>query len=127
DDWLRLPGLSIHQAQMLVQLVQGGVQFYAVDDIAAALGVPPARLQPLVSILLFCFYDADSPYESQRVNPNTASVEQLVEVPGITASVARTIIRDRISTGSYQNLANFQQRLRLPGPVVQTLLPYLFF
>ncbi|MGF1602357.1 MAG: helix-hairpin-helix domain-containing protein [Thermosynechococcaceae cyanobacterium] len=127
DDWLRLPGLSIHQARMLVQLVQGGVQFYAVDDIASALGMPPARLQPLVPILLFCFYDADSPYESQRVNPNTASVEQLQDIPGITASVARGIIRDRISAGPYQNLANFQQRLRLSGSVVQALLPYLYF
>lgn len=37
DDWLRLPGLSIHQARQLVQLTQNGVQFYAIEDIAAAL------------------------------------------------------------------------------------------
>lgn len=127
DDWLRLPGLSIHQARMLVQLIQGGVQFYAVEDIAAALSMPSARLEPLVPILLFCFYDTGSVYEPQRINPNTASVEQLLEVPGITALVAREIIRDRISTGSYQNLVNFQQRLRLPGPLIQALLPYLHF
>ena len=41
DDWLRLPGLSIHQARTLVRLSQNGVVFYALDDVAAALGLAP--------------------------------------------------------------------------------------
>ncbi|PZD72839.1 hypothetical protein C1752_03274 [Acaryochloris thomasi RCC1774] len=127
DDWLRLPGLSIHQARTLVQLTQGGVQFYAIEDLAMALGMPPPRLQPLAPILLFCFYDAESAYEPQRINPNTASVEQLQQVPAITTAVAQAMTRDRISAGPYQNLADLQQRLALPGPVIQDLLPYLRF
>lgn len=127
DDWLRLPGLSIHQARTLVQLTQGGVQFYAVEDLAMALGMPTPRLQPLAPILLFCFYDAESAYEPQRINPNTASVEQLQQVPAITAAIARAMTRDRISAGPYQNLADLQHRLALPGSVVQGLLPYLRF
>jgi DNA uptake protein ComE-like DNA-binding protein len=127
DDWLRLPGLSIHQARTLVQLVHGGVQFYGVEDVAAALGMPPPRLQPLAPILLFCFYDTESPYETQRINANTASVEQLQNLPGMTAAVARSMIRDRICAGPYQNLADLQQRLQLCGALVQALLPYLRF
>lgn len=127
DDWLRLPGLSIHQARMLVQLIQGGVQFYAIEDLAAALGVSSQRLQPLAPILLFCFYDPESAYESQQINPNTATVEQLQEVPGITAQIARAMMRERLSAGPYQNLAELQQRLVLPGPLVQGMLSYLHF
>jgi DNA uptake protein ComE-like DNA-binding protein len=127
DDWLRLPGLSIHQARTLVQLTQSGVQFYAIEDLAATLGMPIQRLQPLAPILLFCFYDPESAYEPQRINPNTASVEQLQHIPQVTASIARAMIRDRISTGPYQNLADLQQRLELPSSVVQDLLPYLRF
>jgi len=39
-DWLRLPGLSIHQAR--VELCRSGVQFYCLEDIAAALNATAA-------------------------------------------------------------------------------------
>ena len=39
DQWLRLPGISIRQAQLLSDLTQGGMQFHALENIAAALGV----------------------------------------------------------------------------------------
>lgn len=127
DDWLRLPGFSIHQARMLVQLTQGGVQFYGIEDVAAVLGLPPQRLIPLEAILLFCYYEPESPYVPQRVNPNTASVEQLQQIPGMTPPLARAMMRDRIAQGSYQNLADLQQRLSLSGAVIQQFLPYLQF
>jgi predicted DNA-binding helix-hairpin-helix protein len=57
DDWLRLPGLSIHQARTLVALVDKGNYFLCLEDIAIALGVSTATLQPLVPILQFCYYD----------------------------------------------------------------------
>jgi hypothetical protein len=47
DDWLRLPGLSIHQARLLTQLTESGVQFYCVEDVAAALGTSMQRLKPV--------------------------------------------------------------------------------
>ena len=56
DDWLRLPGLSIHQARMLTQLSESGVQFYCVEDIAAALGLSIQRLKPLEPILHELFW-----------------------------------------------------------------------
>ncbi len=127
DDWLRLPGLSIHQARSLVQLLQSGVQFYGIEDLAAALGIPSQRLQPLASILLFCFYDPESAYEPQRISPNTATVEQLQEIPGINASLAREMMRERLATGPYKNLAELQQRLGLSGHLVQELMSYLNF
>jgi DNA uptake protein ComE-like DNA-binding protein len=57
DDWLRLPGLSIHQAHRLVQHVEQGEALLCLEDIATALGVPEATLQPLAPILQFCYYE----------------------------------------------------------------------
>ena len=67
DDWLRLPGLSIHQARTLVRLSQNGVVFYALDDVAAALGLAPHHLTSLAPILQFCYYDEASPHYRHRL------------------------------------------------------------
>jgi DNA uptake protein ComE-like DNA-binding protein len=125
DDWLRLPGLSIHQARSLVQLTNAGVPFYCLEDIAAALSVPVLRLKPLEPILRFCYYDDDS--APRRVNPNTASVEQLNQIPGVEMPLALAVVQNRLAAGNYRNLVDFQQRLLLPGSLTAQLMHYLSF
>ncbi len=127
DDWLRLPGLSIHQARMLTQLSASGVQFYCVEDIAAALGLSIQRLKPLESILQFCYYDPESLCLIQRVNPNTATIEALREIPAMKPILARTIVQNRSTSGAYKNLADLQQRLSLPSQLTAHLMHYLSF
>jgi DNA uptake protein ComE-like DNA-binding protein len=126
DDWLRLPGLSIHQGRLLTQLAQSGVQFFCVEDVAAALGLPTQRLQPLAPIMQFCFYDEAGVVTIERVNPNTASIERLAEIPGIDAGLAKAIGHHR-RAGAYKNLADMQQRLHLPSPITANLMHYLQF
>uniref|UniRef100_B8HKM4 DNA uptake protein n=1 Tax=Cyanothece sp. (strain PCC 7425 / ATCC 29141) TaxID=395961 RepID=B8HKM4_CYAP4 len=126
DDWLRLPGISIHQARTLVQLTQNGVQLYCLEDLAAVLDLSLQRLAPLAPILQFCYYDPAS-LSPQRLNPNTASIEQLQQLPGIDAALAHQITRERLAIGPYRHLADFQQRLDLPGGLINQLLPYLRF
>jgi DNA uptake protein ComE-like DNA-binding protein len=123
DDWLRLPGLSIHQARSLVELCNSGVQFYCLEDISTALNVPLQRLLPLEPVLKFCYYD-DPTY---LVNPNTATVEKLAQTPFIDLSLAKTIVQNRTSAGAYRNLVDFQQRLSLPGHLTTQLMHYLRF
>jgi DNA uptake protein ComE-like DNA-binding protein len=127
DDWLRLPGLSIHQARSLRQLTQSGVQFHCLEDVAAALGLPVQRLQPLAPVLQFCYYDPESVCTVNQVNPNTASVEQLMAVPVIDAALAEAVVRDRRAAGPYRDLADLQKRLMLPGNLTSELLHYLQF
>jgi DNA uptake protein ComE-like DNA-binding protein len=124
DDWLRLPGLSIHQARSLVTLAQSGVSFHCLEDVAAALSLPVQRLQPLAPILQFCYYDADSPDSISRLNLNTASVEMLVRVPGIDLFLARTIVQHR-QQHPYRSIADLQQRLALSGALVSQIMHYL--
>lgn len=125
DDWLRLPGLSIHQARNLVQLCQAGVQFCCIEDIAAALSISVQHLQPLVPVLKFCYYDEISTVKV--ISPNIATIEQLAEIPAIDLALAQFIVQNRHLQGTYRNLVDFQRRLSLPGSVISQLMYYLQF
>lgn len=127
DDWLRLPGLSIHQARSLVALKQSGVQFHCLEDLAAGLSLPAQRLQPLAAILQFCYYDAESLSAIQLLNPNTASLEMLTQVPAIDLFLARAIVQNRQQYGTYRSLPDLQQRLKLSSQLTSDLMHYLQF
>jgi DNA uptake protein ComE-like DNA-binding protein len=125
DDWLRLPGISIHQARTLVELVGMGMQLLSLEDVAAAIGIPASRLAPLAPALHFCYYDTDSALAPQRVNPNTATWEQLAQIPLLEPSLAQSIVRERQAQGSFRNLADLQLRLALDSQFVAQLMHYL--
>lgn len=127
DDWLRLPGISIHQARTLVDLVEMGMQFLCLEDLAAALSVPLVRLQPLAPLLFFCYYDPESLITPAQLNPNVASLEQLQQLPIIEKSLAQAIIHNRNEQGNYRNLADLQRRLQLNSQVTSQLMYYFKF
>ncbi|AFZ23463.1 DNA uptake protein [Cylindrospermum stagnale PCC 7417] len=128
DDWLRLPGLSIHQARSLVELSRSGVKFYCIEDIAAALSIPAQRLAALNALLSFSYYDDDSlDKPALLVNPNTATVEKLAQVPFIDLPLAQAVVETRLAAGPYRNLIDFQQRLELSGEAIAQLMYYLRF
>jgi DNA uptake protein ComE-like DNA-binding protein len=127
DDWLRLPGISIHQARFLVKLTQSGGQFHCLDDIAAVLNLSMQRLQAWQPILSFRYYDPESLDTQPRLNANTASWEELMTIPGIDPSLAQAIVQQRTRSDNFRNWADFQNRLSLPGSVVTTLIHYLKF
>ncbi|WP_013323131.1 helix-hairpin-helix domain-containing protein [Gloeothece verrucosa] len=127
DDWLKLPGISINQARILVQLVAQGVAFLSIEDVAAAISVPTRRLKPLEPILDFCYYDPESLLAPQRVNPNTATLKQLEQIPFLVPTLAAKILSERQQNGNYQNLVDFQQRLNLSGEFIAQVMHYLIF
>lgn len=124
DHWLRLPGLSIHQARTLVSLSQAGVQFHCLEDIAAALGIPEELLNPLAPALEFRYYD---PVQVARCPVNQATLAQLSKVPGITPELAQVIVQERHHRGPFRTLVEFQQRLQIPGDVLGQLMHCLKF
>ncbi|MCJ8281030.1 MAG: ComEA family DNA-binding protein [Rivularia sp. ALOHA_DT_140] len=128
DDWLRLPAFSIHQARNLVELARSGVKFYCIEDIAAALSLPVQRLKPLEKILIFGYYDDESlDTITYVVNPNNATIESLLKVPFIDSALAQAVIDNRISSGPYRNIVDFQKRLNLSGEILAQLMYYLQF
>jgi DNA uptake protein ComE-like DNA-binding protein len=127
DEWLRLPGISIHQARTLVELAGMGVQFFCVEDIAAAINVPAQRLKPLESILYFGYCDPDSLLTPARLDPNSATAEQLERVPFLDTVIAIAIVEDREENGKYRNLADMKRRLSLNNQLTARLMHYFQF
>lgn len=127
DDWLRLPGISIHQARLLTHMTEAGLHFYCIDDVATALGTSVQRLKPLEMIMQFCFYDPETLSHVDRVHLNTAPVESLLTLPGIGPVLARAIVRDRTSRGEFGDLLDLQERLSLPNALTSDLMHYLKF
>ena len=125
DDWLRLPGISIHQARSLVKLTQTGLAFNCIEDVAAALRMPLQQIEGWTAVLQFCYYSPNI-LEPKAINTNTSSALQLANVPAIDASLARAIVRER-KNAPYQDLAELQQRLQLTADITAELLHYLEF
>lgn len=126
DEWLQLPGLSIHQARYLNKLTSNRLFFNCTEDIAAALNVPVAQIRSWEVILRFCYYEVDDAIEPVSINVNTATAAELVSVPSIDSFLARAIIHYR-RNGRYQDLTDLQQRLRLKTQAAVELLHYLSF
>ena len=127
DDWLRLPGISIHQARSLVELRQIGLQFLCLEDLAAALGLSVAKIKVWQPILYFCYYDTESLDTPVQINLNSASVEQLQQIPHLEAHLAEKIVKNRQEKGKYRNLAHLQRRLTLNSDLTHQLMYYLKF
>ena len=127
DDWLRLPGISIHQARSLVELVGMGMQLLCLEDVAAAMSIPIHRLQPLEPILHFEYRDRHSCLSPQKVNPNTSSLAEIAQIPLVEIDLAKRILIDRQKNGNYSNLADFQRRLGINSKLTSQLMYYLQF
>jgi DNA uptake protein ComE-like DNA-binding protein len=127
DDWLRLPGLSIHQARSLVELVRMGIQLYCLEDVAAAISVPVQRLLPYEQILAFAYYDRFSSLSPERINPNTATFEEILCLPGLNANLAAILLENRQENGRYCNIVDLQRRLNLDRELTSQLMHYLQF
>ncbi len=125
DDWLRLPGISIHQARQLVTLSQSGVAFHSISDLAAALNMPIQRLQWLAPILSFQYYEPTLALPSVKLD--RATVDDLIQIPQISPELAAEIISQREQGGNFKDLVDFQQRLGLSGSTIGELMHYLQF
>ncbi len=125
DDWLRLPGISIHQAKSLITLQTAGVEFYAIEDVAAALDMPVQRIQSWSLVLSFQYRHPD--LQILQFDVNQASIAELQQLTDIDPTLAQTIVDNRLEQGKYQDLVNFQQRLNLPGSVLASLMHHLKF
>jgi len=126
DEWLRLPGLSIHQARTLQSLTHKGLSFTCIEDVAAAIALPPDQIRPWEAMLQFCYYDRETALTPTAVNANTATADELATVPNLDIFLGRAIVHYR-QQGPYRDLADLQDRLRLTTAVTAELLHYLSF
>lgn len=126
DDWLRLPGISIHQARCLYRLTQSGLSFNCIEDVAAALSLPVRQIAAWQSVLQFCYYDHELRLEAIAIDANQATADELTIIPAVDICLARAIVHYR-QTGPYKDFADLQSRLRLTTAIAVELLHYLRF
>jgi DNA uptake protein ComE-like DNA-binding protein len=124
DDWLRLPGISIHQARTLTRLTQSGIAFHCLEDVAAALDIACHRLQPLSPVLRFCYYDPAGAVRPVAVSLNCATVAQLTAVPGMSAIMVERILNER-RRSLFTNWSDVHHRLRLSPEQTSQWMHYL--
>ncbi|AUC60924.1 hypothetical protein AA637_07040 [Cyanobacterium sp. HL-69] len=127
DDWLRLPGISITQARTLVEMNNSGIQILCMEDLAAALGISVTKIAFWQPVLNFSYYDQNSFHAPPKINPNTATLEQLEGIPNLDHYTALNIIQNREIGGKYRNLPHLQQRLSLAPDFVYHLMYYFQF
>ncbi|MEM9768733.1 MAG: helix-hairpin-helix domain-containing protein [Cyanobacteria bacterium P01_D01_bin.71] len=125
DDWLRLPGISIHQARTLTRLSQHGVVFYALEDVAAALGLPDQRLLPISPVLQFCYYDESSAIAAPGLGSlNQATMGQLMTLPSMSPAIAERIMNER-RRSPFTSWSDVHHRLRLTPEQTQQWMHFL--
>lgn len=127
DDWLRLPGISIHQARTLVELSRSGTPLTCWDDVAAATGGRLSYLQELGEIVQFYYYDPHSEVIPRPLNVNRVSVGELATISAIEPVLAERLVYHRQQFGPYKNWLDLKHRLQLTPSMVTALLHYLRF
>ena len=127
DDWLRLPGFSIHQAKLLVEVVKKGIQLVCIEDIAAIVNIPLTKLLPLEPILYFAYYDPISTLSPRKINLNRASVTEIEQIPLWDEDLANVVFNERNKHGNYRNILDLQSRLNLDNDSIAKLIYYVEF
>jgi len=123
-DWLRLPGISAPQVDLLLRLQAGGVQLSGLDDLQRLLELPTAQVRAWEPLLLFRWYGDGHPAApaARRLDLNRATATELErQLPQFGMERCQRLVRER-QRAPFQDLADLQQRLQLPAAVVENLI-----
>jgi DNA uptake protein ComE-like DNA-binding protein len=120
-DWLRLPGCTPSQVDLLLRLQAGGVQLSGVDDLQRLLSLADDQVRCWQPLLAFRWYGDGAESRSDPIDLNRSSAEQLQTRLPLDAERCRRLVRER-SRGPFQDLADLQQRLALPADLVEALI-----
>ena len=118
QDWLRLPGISADQVDLLMRLQAGGVQLSGPEDLERLLGLPGEHVRSWLPLLEFRWYGEPPPAPpAALLDLNQASLPQLAEL-GLSSERSRRLLRER-ARQPFQDLADLQQRLQLPAALIE--------
>ena len=119
-DWLRLPGLSPAQVDLLLRLQDGGVQLSGPEDLKNLLELSQSQLATWLPLLEFRWY-GEAPTTSSSPPPldlNRARPIDLLAL-GLSRERIRRLLRER-ARSPFLDLAELQQRLQLPPELVES-------
>ena len=124
DDWLRLPGITPTQVDLLLRLQRGGVQLSGLDDLERLLELPRSQATAWEPLLLFRWYGDGAPLHTspRPVDLNHAPSAALErDLPQLDAVRRTRLLRER-QRAPFSDLADLQQRLQLPPALVEELI-----
>ena len=117
-DWLRLPGCSPDQADLLQRLQAGGVQLSGPEDLQRLLRLEEALLQSWLPLLEFRWYGTPPPQDAPAIAVNAAPAVELRRLGGLVEPALARLIQER-SRRPFKDLADLQQRLGLPAALIE--------
>ena len=123
-DWLRLPGISPSQVDLLIRLQQGGVQLSGPEDLQRLLELPRHQVEAWEPLLLFRWYGdgAAAVAGGGRLDLNHAGATALErQLPQLDPARRARLLRER-QRAPFRDLADLQQRLQLPPALVEELI-----
>lgn len=118
SDWLRLPGCSAAQADLLLRLQAGGVQLSGPEDLQRLLALDDDRLRAWLPLLRFQWYGEPPASAPAPVAINRVAAAELQARLGLSPERCRRLLQER-SRAPFRDLAELQQRLQLPPALVE--------
>lgn len=116
----RIPGIGSYFAKLIVKQRQKLGGFYAYDQL---IEIPYMKDQAIDALATYTYLDST---EVQRLNINTASLEQLGQHPYITWAQARAIVNYRKQHGDFKKLEEIQKTDVMSPSEYVKIAPYLF-
>ncbi|MEB3199121.1 MAG: hypothetical protein VKK62_01175 [Synechococcaceae cyanobacterium] len=126
-DWLRLPGCTADQAQLLLRTQAAGLQLCGPDDLQQLLGVSEQQITGWLPLLDFRWYAEAAPATlPPPLAINQAPEQELARRLGLTAERLRRLLQER-ARRPFQDLADLQQRLQLPPALLESWIGRISF
>jgi DNA uptake protein ComE-like DNA-binding protein len=118
-DWLRLPGITADQVNLLLRLQRGGVQLSGAEDLGQALDLQADQVAGWLPLLDFRWYSEPPSTGAQgaRLDLNLATTHALGGL-GLSSERCQRLVRER-AREPFRDLADLQERLQLPSDLVE--------
>jgi DNA uptake protein ComE-like DNA-binding protein len=125
-DWLRLPGITADQVDLLIRLQNGGVQLSGAEDLARLLELPAGVIASWQPLLEYRWYGEPPAVPTPtRLDLNQATDRQLQSL-GLSSQRRARLLRER-ARRPFQDLADLQQRLQLPADLIASWIGRVSF
>jgi DNA uptake protein ComE-like DNA-binding protein len=118
-DWLRLPGCTPSQVDLLLRLQAGGIQLSGPEDLQQVLAIGEEQVHLWQPLLVFRWYETPPVLRpSVPIPVNQAGAVQLETLPGLSPERRQRLLRER-ARQPFRDLADLQLRLQFPPAVVE--------
>ncbi len=117
DELQLLPGIGPARAKAIIEYREKYGSFTSLSDLTKVSGIGEATVEKIANLVKIGGGSAEK-VETKKININTATVEQLCELPGIGEVKASEIIRFREKVGLFKRPEDL---LQVPGIGPKTL------